>query len=320
MREPTTLRHAAPIGLWSNPGAGHGAGRHLGPKSNRRGRRATLSSMPWHRAVRGAAPGSSPRRCSHGRHPFVSVHRDGRPSGRRGTRGLATGAGAAWKAPPHPQRRPSHPRHNGTNGAPAAAKPDAKPGRMTRKDYDKTIKKLHAELVKVQLWAKHTGAKYVVIFEGRDAAGKGGVIKALTAHPSAPFASPPYPPPPTAKRARCTCSGTSSISPPAARSSSSIAPGTTAPASRRSWDSVPRARWIDSWRCAPRSNVPSQAPGSRSLSTGSRSARTSRPAGSRNVSRTRGRSGSSARWTWSRTVGGTTTRAPRRDVPCDRHQ
>jgi len=42
------------------------------------------------------------------------------------------------------------------------------------------MKKLQGELVRLQLWAKHTGAKVVVIFEGRDAAGKGGVIKALT--------------------------------------------------------------------------------------------------------------------------------------------
>jgi polyphosphate kinase 2 len=60
------------------------------------------------------------------------------------------------------------------------AKTDAEPGRMKRKAYDKAMKKLHGELVKVQLWAKHTGARIVVIFEGRDAAGKGGVIKTLT--------------------------------------------------------------------------------------------------------------------------------------------
>jgi polyphosphate kinase 2 len=51
---------------------------------------------------------------------------------------------------------------------------------MNRKEYEKEIKKLQGELVKVQLWAKHTGAKIVVLFEGRDAAGKGGVIKAIT--------------------------------------------------------------------------------------------------------------------------------------------
>jgi polyphosphate kinase 2 len=52
--------------------------------------------------------------------------------------------------------------------------------RMGRKEYDRKLKSLHAELVKLQLWAKDTGLSVVVVFEGRDAAGKGGVIKAIT--------------------------------------------------------------------------------------------------------------------------------------------
>jgi polyphosphate kinase 2 len=51
---------------------------------------------------------------------------------------------------------------------------------MSRKEYERKLKPLHAELVKLQLWAQHTGLRVVVIFEGRDAAGKGGVIKAIT--------------------------------------------------------------------------------------------------------------------------------------------
>jgi polyphosphate kinase 2 len=51
---------------------------------------------------------------------------------------------------------------------------------MKAKEYAKHLKKLQGELVKVQLWAKYTGAKVIVLFEGRDAAGKGGVIKTLT--------------------------------------------------------------------------------------------------------------------------------------------
>ncbi|HEY7118800.1 MAG TPA: polyphosphate kinase 2 [Tepidisphaeraceae bacterium] len=65
------------------------------------------------------------------------------------------------------------------NGAAARTK-DGKAPDMKRKEYEKAMKKLQGELVKVQLWAKYTGAKIVVVFEGRDAAGKGGVIKALT--------------------------------------------------------------------------------------------------------------------------------------------
>jgi polyphosphate kinase 2 len=51
---------------------------------------------------------------------------------------------------------------------------------LPRKKYAKKLKRLHAELVKVQLWAKKTGHKMVIVFEGRDAAGKGGAIKAIT--------------------------------------------------------------------------------------------------------------------------------------------
>jgi polyphosphate kinase 2 len=52
--------------------------------------------------------------------------------------------------------------------------------KMSRKDYEKELKKLQVELVKLQEWVKYTGAKIVVVFEGRDTAGKGGVIKAIT--------------------------------------------------------------------------------------------------------------------------------------------
>ncbi|MFK8252494.1 polyphosphate kinase 2 [Ancylobacter terrae] len=53
------------------------------------------------------------------------------------------------------------------------------PEKLTRKDYEKRLKELHVELVKLQLWAKATGAKVCILFEGRDGAGKGGVIKAI---------------------------------------------------------------------------------------------------------------------------------------------
>ena len=46
--------------------------------------------------------------------------------------------------------------------------------------YERELRKLQVELVKLQLWIKERGLKVVVIFEGRDAAGKGGTIKRLT--------------------------------------------------------------------------------------------------------------------------------------------
>ena len=57
---------------------------------------------------------------------------------------------------------------------------DGGKGKLTNKEFEARLVKLQAELVKVQLWAQHAGLKVVVIFEGRDAAGKGGVIKRIT--------------------------------------------------------------------------------------------------------------------------------------------
>ena len=52
--------------------------------------------------------------------------------------------------------------------------------RLKNKVYLRKLEELQAELVKLQEWAKHGGAKVCVVFEGRDGAGKGGVIKAIT--------------------------------------------------------------------------------------------------------------------------------------------
>jgi polyphosphate kinase len=52
-------------------------------------------------------------------------------------------------------------------------------GRMERKPYEKELQKLQVRLCELQDWVKTTGAKVIIVFEGRDAAGKGGTIKAL---------------------------------------------------------------------------------------------------------------------------------------------
>ncbi len=51
---------------------------------------------------------------------------------------------------------------------------------LDRKTYERELARLHAELVKLQLWTVHAGLKVCIVFEGRDGAGKGGVIKAIT--------------------------------------------------------------------------------------------------------------------------------------------
>jgi len=57
---------------------------------------------------------------------------------------------------------------------------DKKPKKIKREAYERELEKLQTELVELQEWIKHKGLKVVVIFEGRDTAGKGGTIKRIT--------------------------------------------------------------------------------------------------------------------------------------------
>jgi polyphosphate kinase 2 (PPK2 family) len=59
-------------------------------------------------------------------------------------------------------------------------KRDEESGRMKRKLYEKELHKLQVELCHLQDWVKTKGLRVIIVFEGRDAAGKGGTIKALT--------------------------------------------------------------------------------------------------------------------------------------------
>src|SRR5262245_45744213 len=52
--------------------------------------------------------------------------------------------------------------------------------RLKRKDFEKELEKLQSELCILQEWVKAKGMRVIVVFEGRDAAGKGGLIKAIT--------------------------------------------------------------------------------------------------------------------------------------------
>jgi polyphosphate kinase 2 len=62
---------------------------------------------------------------------------------------------------------------------PASVKP-GKAEKLSNKDYEKALRELHVELVKLQEWVKAKGLKVCILFEGRDGAGKGGTIKAIT--------------------------------------------------------------------------------------------------------------------------------------------
>ncbi len=62
--------------------------------------------------------------------------------------------------------------------APAAS------GKLSRKEFEKKLRKLQVELTRLQTWVKDKGARVIVVFEGRDTAGKGGVISRITARTS----------------------------------------------------------------------------------------------------------------------------------------
>jgi polyphosphate kinase 2 len=72
---------------------------------------------------------------------------------------------------------------DGANGGGPRLEPvGAAPGsaRLERHLYEKELTRLHVELVKMQYWVKSSGFRLIVLFEGRDAAGKGGTIKRIT--------------------------------------------------------------------------------------------------------------------------------------------
>jgi polyphosphate kinase len=65
-------------------------------------------------------------------------------------------------------------------GLSATPSEDGRLPKMKNKEYERELRELHAELVALQEWVKSTDAKICVVFEGRDTAGKGGTIKAIT--------------------------------------------------------------------------------------------------------------------------------------------
>jgi polyphosphate kinase 2 len=70
----------------------------------------------------------------------------------------------------HSHKRDEDAKHEGSDGAEG----------LKRKEYERELKKLHVELVRLQQWVQHKGLKICIVFEGRDGAGKGGTIKAIT--------------------------------------------------------------------------------------------------------------------------------------------
>src|SRR5512132_4008436 len=106
--------------------------------------------------------------------------------------------------------------------------------KISNEVYEAEIFRLQTELVKLQEWTRQTEARIVVIFEGRDAAGKGGAIKRITEYLSPRVARIVALPTPTEReRGQWYFQRYIAHLPSKARSCSSTAPGTTVPAWRR---------------------------------------------------------------------------------------
>lgn len=96
----------------------------------------------------------------------------------------ATKPAQAAKAPPETQTREEVAKTPSTEEIRKGFESGRYPYRrkMARRVYEAEKARLQAELLKVQLWAQETGQKFAMVFEGRDAAGKGGTIKRFTEH------------------------------------------------------------------------------------------------------------------------------------------
>ncbi len=185
-------------------------------------------------------------------------------------------------------------------------------GKLGRTAYENELARLHGELVQLQEWVVAKGLKVCIVFEGRDAAGKGGTIKAH--HRAGQPAGVPGRRAARADRAREVADVRPALPAalPGRRRGRHLRPQLVQPGRRRAGDGLlhraSRPNGSSSW-CRP-SRRRWSTPGSSCSSTGSRSARRSRPAGSRAASTTAARSGSSRPWTSSPTAAGTTTPGP----------
>ena len=111
--------------------------------------------------------------------------------------------------------------------------------RMDRNEYDEQKYLLQVELLKLQNHIFESGEKHAIMFEGRDAAGKGGTIKPFSEHLDPRLRAVVALPKPTDRNPQWYFQRYVEHFPTAGKSCCSIAAGTTAPAWSTSWDSVP---------------------------------------------------------------------------------
>ena len=135
---------------------------------------------------------------------------------------------------------------------------DSSPRKRQKKDLERELGRLQVELVKLQECVRLEGRKVVVLFEGRDAAGKGGAIKRITESAQPPRSARGASRSarrPSARRPSGTSSATSRTCRRPARSCCSTAAGTTGPASSGSWASAPTTSTRSSCARAPSSSA-----------------------------------------------------------------
>ena len=170
--------------------------------------------------------------------------------------------------------------------------------KMTRKQYDKELRKLQTELCRLQEWVKLKGLKVIVVFEGRDAAGKGGTIKAITERVSPRvFRLVALPAPSDREKSQMYYAALhAALS--GCRRGRDLRPQLVQSCRRGARDGLlhQRTAYDDSWRTARKPRSTLSTAGSFSSSSGWKSARRSKSGGSRPASTTRSASGSSARW------------------------
>ena len=87
---------------------------------------------------------------------------------------------SAWERYPPMGHQQSSADHEFDASGSSGGERDAEKHKLKRKEYEKELRKLQTELCSLQDWVKATGERIIVIFEGRDAAGKGGTIRAMT--------------------------------------------------------------------------------------------------------------------------------------------
>ena len=136
--------------------------------------------------------------------------------------------------------------------------------RMDRATYEVEKYLLQIELLKFQSWAKDNGSKHIIVFEGRDAAGKGGTIKRFQEYINVRHArTVALNKPSDREQGQWYLQRYISTSPPPVSSCCSTVPGTTAPGSNGSWVSAATTSTNASWNTSRCSRSSSWTPASR---------------------------------------------------------